>query len=161
MPKFKDPNPEWPVPVFKVVEGELLVKYAHNTKEYDNLVTPEEDHGLGYSATMPCLQEFPKLMSHPEHADVKVHNAGEQAKREAQGFSFDHWANKVEKESKVAIAQAEAKTETYIDPKAQHRIDKLEGELDLLKELNRKQSAQIDQLLGALDSTAKRSKRSE
>jgi hypothetical protein len=141
MAKFKDPNPEWPVAVRKVIDGKLDTQYAHNDKDLAKLTGDPSEGGKGYT-TSPIKIEWPKLMSHTDarYPDVHVENAADQQRREAEGYTFDHWDNQ---KKKALDADYQAAPPSF-DPKAQARIDLLEKQLD-------KQSAQIDQLLKALD----------
>ncbi len=143
MGKWKDPNPEWPVPVRKRMDdGTVDTQYPANTKEYDKLVGDPADGGKGYTP-QAISTDYPKTMSHPTLADLSVPSPTAEKAAMKKGYSFDHWANKMEKEARANIDKAEASTEFVIDPKSQYRIDQLEAKLA-------EQSAQIEKLLEAL-----------
>jgi len=104
--RFTGMNPV--VPVYK--NGHVI--YCHNQKELDKWTKPVEDGGPGY-VTEYTHQEWPKLMSHPEHPNVKVNNKKEQAEYEALGYSFEHLDNH------KAKAPAEQVAAASFGPKAQ------------------------------------------
>jgi hypothetical protein len=131
MAKFKDPNPEWPVAVRKIVDGKLDTFYCHNEKELDKYTTPASDGGKGYT-TQPVAIEWPKLMSHSDarYPDVSVRNDAEQKQRESEGYTFEHWDNA----KKKALETDYQAAPPSFDPKAQARIDLLEKQLEKLIE---------------------------
>jgi hypothetical protein len=135
MAKFKDPNPEWPVAVRKIVDGKLDTRYAHNDKELAKFTDDPVDGGLGYS-TQPLTIEWPKLMSHPALPDVLVANEADEAKAAKRGYNYDHFDNA----RAQSVKREEQAAQPSFDPKAQVRIDLLEKQLE-------KQSKLIDQLL--------------
>jgi hypothetical protein len=138
MPKFKDPNPEWPVPVRKIVDGKIDTRYAHNPKELDKLTSDPAEGGQGYT-TQPLSVEWPKLMSHLSLPEVYVANEAEQAKQEKRGYNFEHFDNAQQQ----AVKREEAATPPSFDPKAQARIDLQEKQIEKMQ----KQLEQFAELL--------------
>lgn len=137
MAKFRDPNPEWPVPVRKLIDGKLDTQYVHNDKELARFTDDPADGGLGYT-TQPIPMEWPKLMSHQTLDNLLVHNEAEEAKQAKRGYNYDHWDNA----QAQAAKREEAAAPPSFDPKAQARIDLMEKQLE-------KQSKLIDQLIGS------------
>jgi hypothetical protein len=129
MAKFKDPNPEWPVPVRKIVDGKLDTRYAHNPKELDKLTGDPAEGGQGYT-TQPLAIEWPKLMTHPSLPDVSVTNEAEQAKAEKRGYNFEHFDNA----KAQAVAREQDAAQPSFDPKAQARIDLQEKQIEKLQQ---------------------------
>lgn len=134
MTTFQNPNPEWPKPVRKMVDGKIDTKYTHNKKEFEKFTNDPAEGGLGYT-TSPIGAEYPKAMSHPDLPDVTVNNEKEEKAKAKQGYNFDHYDNKLAKEHAAKMAQAEASKTVSFDPSAQHKIEKLENQL---KEQNEK-----------------------